>query len=80
MLEKGHCPDCFMRSRLRSWATYPHIAIQQKGYSNLNKVMKDTRKNFRTTDTILYKILHMRKRCSTRKQIQTIVTAEKQNE
>jgi hypothetical protein len=78
MLEKGHCPDCFMRSRLRSWATYPHIAIQQKGYSNISKIMKDTRKNFRITDKILSKILHMRKRCSTRKQVKRIANAEKQ--
>ena len=78
MIDKGNCPDCFMRVNLRSWATYPHIAIQRKGYSDVSKIMKDTRKNFRITDKILSKILHMQKRCSTRKQVKRIADAEKQ--
>lgn len=80
MMSKGHCPDCFRRVGLRSWATYPHIAIQQKGYSDLNKIMKDTRKNFQTTDKILHRVLIMQKRCSTRKQVKQIADAEKRKE
>jgi GR25 family glycosyltransferase involved in LPS biosynthesis len=76
MIDLGHCPDCFRRVKIRSWATYPHIATQQPGYSDINHGMKNTRKNFGFTDKLLKKVLHTRKRCMSRKQIKTMVRAE----
>jgi hypothetical protein len=61
--------DKYFKDKVRAWCTFPHIAIQQKGYSDLDKRMKDTRKNFSMTDTILGGLLKNKETCWTRRQM-----------
>lgn len=66
--------DKYYKEKLRVWCTYPHIAMQQKGYSDLDKRMKNTRHNFSMTDLILKGVLQQKKPCWTRKQMKRHIT------
>lgn len=68
-LVKKHRADHFDKAYIRTWGTYPHIAIQQKGYSNIEKKIRNTRGNFHMSDKVLHYILKSKQRCSTRKGI-----------
>lgn len=61
--------DWYHKERLRVLCTYPHIAIQEKGYSDLDKRVKNTRKNFSMTDSILKGLRDSKERCWTRKKM-----------
>lgn len=76
-LVKAHRADHFDKLRIRSWGTYPHIAIQQKGYSDIEKRQRNSRPNFHISDKILHSILKGKTRCSTRKRILNLVKKEK---
>ena len=72
--------DKYYKEKVRAWCTYPHIAIQQKGYSDLDKRIKDTRKNFSMTDSILKGIRNGKDRCWSRKKMkQHIVKTRKKD-
>jgi GR25 family glycosyltransferase involved in LPS biosynthesis len=75
-LVKDHRADHFDKLRIRSWGTYPHIAIQQKGYSNIEKKQRNSRPKFHMSDKILRLISKGNSRCSTRKGILKFVKQE----
>ncbi len=71
--------DKYYKSQVRAWCTYPHIAIQEKGYSDLDKRMKDTHKNFSMTDSILKGVLDQNHRCWTRKRMKDYIRKTRKN-
>ena len=71
--KNNHAADHFYKLKIRCWSTYPHIAIQRSGYSNLEQKNRFMRKKFQIADTILQDQLHAKKRCTTKKQIMRVV-------
>ena len=63
--------DKYYKEKVRAWCTYPHIAIQRKSYSDLDKRIKNTRHNFKMTDIILKGILEEKDTCWSRKKMKT---------
>jgi GR25 family glycosyltransferase involved in LPS biosynthesis len=49
--------DLYYREQMRMWATYPHIAIQQPGLSNIQGNQVDYRAGFNTTNAALKQAL-----------------------
>jgi GR25 family glycosyltransferase involved in LPS biosynthesis len=64
----GNKIDVYFKDRLYQWVTYPHIAIQQNGYSNIVKKKSNHRKTFGKSETILRNII---KKYLTRKRKRT---------
>jgi GR25 family glycosyltransferase involved in LPS biosynthesis len=73
LAKEKHKADHFYKLKIRSWTTYPHIAIQRSGYSNIEQKERHMLKKFKTADAILDAVLHARKRCSTKRQITRVV-------
>lgn len=69
--------DHFDKFHIRNWGTYPHIAIQQKGYSNIEKQQRNTRRDFHMSDKVLKYISNSKSRCVLNKEIQAFVEKEK---
>jgi glycosyl transferase, family 25 len=57
--------DVYYRDRFYQWTTYPHLATQRIGYSNLTKKQMNHRRTFSRSQTLLRDIL---KRSQTRKK------------
>lgn len=78
-IKENYRVDKYYKSKVKAWCTYPHIAIQRKGYSDLDKRMKDTRKNFHVTDSILKEVLHTNDRCWTLKRMKDYIRKTRKN-
>lgn len=60
--------DVYYRDRLYQWATYPHLATQFKGFSNLSKKQKDHTKTFKNSQKYLADIIKKSQTRKNRKQ------------
>jgi GR25 family glycosyltransferase involved in LPS biosynthesis len=56
--------DVYYRDRLYQWTTFPHLAVQSSGFSNLSKTNKNHRRTFRNASKYLADII---KKAKTRK-------------
>jgi glycosyl transferase, family 25 len=60
--------DVYYRDRLYQWSTYPHLAIQSSGFSNLSKTTKNHNKTFRNSSTYLETLLKQAKKQTRKKR------------
>lgn len=60
--------DVYYRDRLHQWSTYPHLATQRTGFSNLSRTNKNHNKTFRNSSNYLANILKQAKRHTRKKK------------